>query len=273
MTLIHEHTDLEKDLMSRGCIIKAYSFGLENWRRRTAGGNEDWPETEAELEAAHLSKENVVALKELAQMMTAQEKQSIDSGLKELASRFVQTPHIPEVPAHVTEQALESVQHNPDKYAFKDLEYWHEKYPVLDFDTALALYDEADGDLCPAFAMFAYGAYFVSQAWTDDELQGWMKGVNENYRRVRKITTKKRAKLYATLTYDVISHSSISVGLSDLEHIAGLVQHLPLQELQMEIEKNGIEIMDRKKKNTKAALVLALVEHLYADVIEPAASS
>jgi len=272
MTLIHEHTELEYDLTGRGCTIKAFLFGLEDWRRRTAGGNEDWPETEAELKAAHLSKEDVVTLKELAQM-TAQEKQSIDSGLKELASRFVQTPHIPEVPKRVTEQALESVQHNPDKYAFKDLEYWHEKYPVLDLDTALALYDEADGDLCPTFAMFAYGAYFVSQSWTDDDLQGWMKGVDEKYRRVRKMTAKKRAKLYAALTYDVISHSSVSVGLSDLEDIAGMVQNLTLEELQMEMEKNGIEILDRKKKNSKAALVLALVEHLYADVIEPAAST
>lgn len=60
------------------------------------------------------------------------------------------------------------------------------------------------------------------------------------------------------------------MGFMDLKHSAGLFKMIPLQEIKMELEQAGASI---DNGSIKAALVLALVEHVYADVIEPTASA
>jgi len=86
------------------------------------------------------------------------------------------------------------------------------------------------------------------------------------------MTPKKRAKLLARLTTDVVDYACSNVSVHNLKHTAEMFQFLPLQEIKMEVEQAGITIADPKKKNDKATLVVALVEHIYDDVIEPAES-
>ena len=288
-TLIHHRNSLQLKLVKRGATLSACRFRLGSWRQGIQGGHNDWPTTEAELREAGIGVNELIALKESDQM-TNIEKQlydaAISAGVKDLAARFRRNHSIPSIPNNIYEKAHESIPQelHEDPYGTEDLDldYWLEHYPNLDKYTAKALLEKSDNDRFSPIYMFAIGAYFVSQSWTDGELKQWYEGFNEVGGTVSidsarptwppktksgKLAPTKRAKLIARLTWDVMNYSMSCSNIGDLEHTAGLIKNLSLQDLQVEADQAHVNVSDR---NNKAALVVALVEHIYSDVIEPA---
>lgn len=282
-TFIQNRSPFQQQLESRGSYLCSRVHWLADWRKKTGGGPEDWPTTEAELKAAGLEEgmKDVMALQETEQM-TETEKQRMEAaiaeGLQKLKTRFGYNPAVPEVPDDIYEKANASVEECSDLYDFEDLEmdYWLDYYPFLDKVTVDALLQQSDNDLFPNFGMLAFGAHLFSQSWTDVELQqrcegmkGWGGPFVNNRptsRIVRKLTPTKRAKLLAELTWDVMNYSMGCVHMGELEHTVKLTKPLSLDELLVEADQAGIDIVDR---DNKAAVVLAVVEHIYSDVIEP----
>lgn len=64
--------------------------------------------------------------------------------------------------------------------------------------------------------------------------------------------------------------SNDCVGFSNLGYCANLVKKTPLSELKTETEEVGVQIKKEKEDHLlKSALVVALVEHTFKEVIEP----
>jgi hypothetical protein len=291
-TLLHEHRQpIDSALYSLNMLFSDYRSRLRSWRKNTGGGTEDWPETDSELTAARIDNANIVnSLKEIEgnDWLGIEEiEDEIQVGLKDLAARFRHNPFVPPVPMSVCEYAMEL-----DDYGELE-ETWSCHYPELDEDTALAVIAKSDvgmGDQFPQSFMLGVAAHFVSQAWTDDELRQWfqgmlgmrgMRGWNGSFISPKedilkwaaektRLTRKKRAKILAYLTLDVVGYSSEHVRIYDLEHASRIMQMVPLQEMKMEAEKAGIAVASCP---TRASLVLAVIEHIFEDVLLPTHSS
>lgn len=293
-TAHHDRSEFQRKVESRGAYLSAMKVRVQKC------GAEDAPEenqtigpnTKPEMKAAQLESgmKDVPALQENAQMTETVEQQLMDAaiaaGLKNLAARFLRNAAVPEVPDDIFTKANSSIPEDmqgPYEFEDLDLEYWLDFYPALDEVTAEALLEQSDNDLFPNFGMMAFGAHFVSQSWTDAEFRQWYEGMNGlggSHFALRRpawptaagtLTRKNRAKLLAQLSWDVLNYSNGGcVHRGNLEHTAGLVKELPLQELNMEADQAGINVADR---NNKAALVLALTEHIYSDVLEPSVTA
>ena len=137
----------------------------------------------------------------------------------------------------------------------------------------MALEQQTDDDHCGRELIFAIGAYFVSQNWSIAELEKWA-SIS-----VSAQNAKSRAKKIAYLTVRVLLHcyNGGGVMISDLEHVAENIQILPLVELQDAAEEAGVTIttsaFDTGNHKIKAALVVALLEYIFSDVIEPVATT
>jgi len=193
--------------------------------------------------------------------------------------RFKINPSLPVLPEDWLEQAQENIPKDVpfDLWKMSPLKHWKKSYPVLDRATATALYDISDMDGQPECYMFAIGAHFVSQEWTDAELKQWVVGIRGanglgelTYTKKGKLTAETRAQLFVALTTDDLEACHEVVGFHHMEHSANFAMTMPMQELKAAAEKAGVEHHD---VIDKAALVVALMEHIYDDVIEPVASS
>eukprot|EP00978_Attheya_sp_CCMP212_P009759 scaffold23241_cov56-Attheya_sp.AAC.3 len=287
-TLIHKSPKpIEFAMYRLNTLFGDYDSRLRSWRKNTSRGAEDWPETDSELTAARIDNANIViSLKELQGNDWLGLEEEIQVGLKDLAARFRPNPFVPPVPMSVWKDAM--VLGNEEMYDYGELEEtWSCHYPILDEDTALAviaLSDVGMADHFPQSCMLGVAAHFVSQAWTDDEFRQWfqgMRGMGGSFIRSKKdilkwpakttkLTRKKRAKLLAYLTWDVLNYSSDIVRIQNLEHTAMRMHMVPLQEMKMEAEKAGIAVASY---STRASLVLAVIEHIFEDVLLPTHSS
>jgi len=186
-----------------------------------------------------------------------------------LAARFQRYHSIPDIPNCVIQ---EGNQEDPEE----TVEFWIKKcHPVLDRFTALALFDQKDSDLVWHPMPFAIGADFAAQSGTDDQLQAYVVAIcGETMVPKTRLTRQNRAGILAELVASMIHYLGQCVGLYELEHAAGLIQKLPLEELQ---KYAGIiqttTVTNDDGNDNKAALVVALVEQIFDDVLVPADSS
>lgn len=281
-TLLHERSSFQNKLESRGSLLSAFVYRLKQWREIHGKGPNDWPTTEAEIKEALYdgTHADLLAIKESAEMVKLEKERfnaAIQAGLEALATRFRTNNAIPSVPDDFLEKGHASIpQDIDDNFEVLDLEYWLGYYPNLDVTTAKALLEKSDNDLFPNFYMFAIGEHFYSQSWTDAELIKWCQGVSARARRELSsheqgamLTRTKRAKLLAQLTWDVLSYAQVCTGAHDLKHTAGQIEKLPLDELNAAAEEAEIQVANQD--SSKAALVCALVEYIFSDVIEPIA--
>lgn len=292
-TFIHKSSNpFEHQLMTRGSTLSAYSYRVDAWRMQTGSGPEDWPVTQAEIDAAGIENTaNVEALKESAQMSDMDEQLldvQVKEGLKRLTTRLRINNSVPGIPEDFVEKANDSIAQDirsgmHGMYGMQlDLKYWLAYYPVLDKTTAKALEEQCDADLILDYHVFALGVHFLHQSWTDDELKQWYEGMDGlggtrepiNGRPKwpsRKLTKKTRANLLAQMVGDVLHYMMQCVRIGNLEHMAMLVKPLPLLELKAQAEAAGIDVAE--SDNNKATLVLALVEHIFEDVLEPVSTA
>lgn len=81
------------------------------------------------------------------------------------------------------------------------------------------------------------------------------------------LSSKNRAELIADLAEGYISYGNKSTGFHDLKHNASLVRNLSADELKQVVKDEGISIGAHA---TRSSLVVKIVEHIFADVLEPA---
>jgi len=283
-TFIHKRSPFQSQLECRGSYLCSRVYSLANWRKKTGGGPEDWPATEAELKEAGMQEgmKDVMALQETAHMAETEKQrmeEAIADGLQNMKTRFRYNPAVPEVPDDIFAKANASLPEDfrgPYDYDYLDMDYWLDYYPSLDQITMDALLQQCDTDLFPNFGILAFGAHLFSQSWTDVELQQWCEGMKGCFsqddrpttRILRKLTPTKRAELLAELTWGVMNYAMQSVHMGDLEHVVKLTKPFSLQELLVEADRAGIDISEQDRDD-KAAVVLAVVEHIYSDVVEP----
>eukprot|EP00956_Cyclotella_meneghiniana_P037786 scaffold144409_cov30-Cyclotella_meneghiniana.AAC.2 len=271
-TMIHDcNNPMQRKLSHRGATLWAYACPFEHM-----AGDIEWPEPKSDEDSKDLD-----AIKEFSKLSEIDKQimqTDIKEGIKGLAKRFKIDHAIPALPDNLFEEAIKLVPENvcnnyQDLYKQLDVDYWMKCYPVLDRRTAMALEQQTDDDHCASELIFAIGAYFVSQNWSDAELEKWT-SIS-----VYAQNAKSRAKKIAYLTVRVLFHCYNDGGgvmISDLEHVAELIQRLPLVELQDAAEEAGVTIttsaFDTNHK-IKAALVVALLEYIFSDVIEPVATA
>lgn len=117
------------------------------------------------------------------------------------------------------------------------------------------------------------GDYFASN-WDYDELQK-LAETQFNYMASNKliwsdrsgISSKSQSELVAEITDDFMQYISCgsSIGYHDMEHTAGLVRKLSMEELKKIGHEEAVSI---DADDTRSSLIVKIVQHIYADVLE-----
>lgn len=292
-TAKHEPTALERKLSRLSCLVGAHKQRLDMWRQRTGQGHGIFPTTQEELTELGIMETDIQVLKEVETEMLSLSCPEWDTffadlkrGMQRLSDRIRVDISLPFVPKEVRDSAfrLFTVE-GGDPYDY-DPDYAMDLYPgILNHVTAQALYRYSNNDSIFPHAMYAIGAYWVSERWSDAQLVHWfltdgtlhtlqscpaLTHARGKLQAIRdpesiKLSPETYATLLAILTSSILHYDfEEAMHPSLIEQTIRLLIELPLSVLQREGQTAGVQIC-----NNKACLIIALIEHIYNDVLEP----
>ena len=291
-TVKHVETPFEQKLTQLGCAMRAAHSRVRSWRK--SSGQNGFPNTNEDMKEVSITMEDInvlEAIEQEAQAMSTAESDTFEfqlaRGAQEMEARFRIDTTLPYVPKVVSDSAftLFTIDGGGPSYDY-DEQYAMELYPgILDEITAKALYHYSDNDHVYPHAMYAIAAFWTSEGWNDAQLAHWfiadgtiqsfdwcplLMETCREFKAIRdpskiKFSRETYADLLALLARCILHYDfEEAVHLAQVEHTGYMIKELPLQVLQRHAKEAGLPFIDNK-----ANLIIALLEHIYSDVLEP----